>query len=361
MISNKHYLDETVFEAEKNYMLNNSWILAAHSNELQKKNDFVTINYLGKKIFIQNFGDTIKAFDNICLHRFYTIHAETHGNRLPICNYHLWSYDKNGLPAGIQNRKNFAEQSLAGLALQQYEIALCGKFVFVKLNQAFNTPLPQYLGALYQPLQEISQHFGDKIADYYLKHECNWKLIAENVLECYHCKSVHENSFAKMGFGFLPPTEEVYAGAHSYCNFPNKEGVFNFKVIDKTLKSRTLQFDGYKHFYIFPNAFITSVKGYGFYLGFLFPESSTITDLRVRNFTPGFQEPLSEGFKNILEFMNDGQNSSLATVLKEDKSITETIQKNLTVYENKSPLFGDEERRINQFYDFYNQAISPSQ
>ncbi len=358
MISNKYYLDPAIFELEKNYILSSSWLLVGHQGELAKKNDFLTISYLGKKIFIQNFGDSIRAFDNICLHRFYTIHTETHGNRLPVCGYHLWTYDKDGIPAGIHNKKKFSEESVSQLQLAEYEVALCGAFVFIKTDKANPQSLQEYLGLLYEPVQVISQHFGNKIADYPLPHQCNWKLLVENVLECYHCKSVHENSFAKMGFGYLPPAEAVAYQAHSYCNFPAKEGVGNFKIIEKTLRHRTLKFEGYKHFYIFPNAFITSVQGYGFYLGFLTPESPETSVLRVKNFSPAFEVPLTDSFNNMLDFINTSQNSTLDTVLNEDKAITEAIQKNLAACSSKSPIFGEEEFRINDFYSFYTNKIS---
>lgn len=357
MISNQYYLDPSVFEKEKNFILSSTWLLVGHQSELENKNDFLTINYLGKKIFIQNFGDEIKAFDNVCVHRFATIHLETHGNRLPVCSYHLWTYDKNGKPVGIHNKKKFDEDSINGLALQEYEVALCGAFVFIKPGKANNQTLPEYLGEMYGNIEMISQHFGGKLSDYSIPHQCNWKLLVENVLECYHCKSVHENSFAKMGFGYLPPAEAASFNAHSYCNFPAKEGIANFKIIEKTLRNRTLKFEGYKHFYVFPNTFIASVQGYGFYMACLVPESPETSVIRVKNFNPRFNIPVTDNFSNILDFINENQKTIVDTLLYEDKAVTENIQQNLAACSSMSPVFGDDEFRIKEFYNYYTSKI----
>ena len=52
---------------------------------------------------------------------------------------------------------------------------------------------------MYQKLDWFSYFLGNNTIDYNIVHKGNWKLLLENVLECYHYASVHETSFAKMG------------------------------------------------------------------------------------------------------------------------------------------------------------------
>jgi hypothetical protein len=44
--------------------------------------------------------------------------------------------------------------------------------------------------------------------------------------------------------------------------------------------------------------------------------------------------------------------------LNEDKKIVESIQSNLAFVENLKPIFGTEEFRINEFYDYLKKIIN---
>lgn len=358
MMKNLNYIDESAYLKEKSLFLDESWILVAHKNELLNNNDFVTFEYFGNKIFIQNFNNTIKSFQNVCLHRFNTIHEESSGNRVSSCLYHNWTYGKKGNVVGLMCRNSFEKEDIDELKLKEYEVGYCGEFVFIKLNSQLQVSLEQYLGNMFSPLQEISEHFGFKTIDYNIEHIVNWKLLVENVLECYHCSSVHENSFAKMGFGSITPNKFDFFDAHSWCEFPKDENIKQNKIIEKSLSTRTFKTQGYLHFYIYPNAFISSVEGKGFYFGFMLPESSSKTNLRVRYFSPKFEEKLKDSEQNIVDFINISANESLDLVLNEDKKILENIQSNLSSFKESSPIFGKEEFRILKFYEYFNEKIS---
>lgn len=351
-LNNLSYIDQSYFEKESNKFRANCWILVAHKNELQNSNDFITFDYLGVKVFVQNFNGIIKAFQNICLHRFNTIHVEPCGNRVSSCLYHNWTYNKDGKVVGLSCRNSFDKAEVKELALDEFQVEFCGDFVFVKLEKDNEETLNSYLGNIFEPLSNISIHFGDKNTDYKIPHNANWKLLIENVLECYHCSSIHENSFAKMGYGFGSPTEFDFYDAHSWCMFPKATDVKENKIIEKTLEDRTFKSEGYLHFYIYPNAFVSTVEGKGFYLGFLLPESPSKSNLRVRYFAPKLKSEISESKRNILDFINNSSLDSLDLVLNEDKKIVENIQPNLNSVKELSPIFGDEEFRIINFYRY---------
>lgn len=328
-----------------------------HVQELKNNYDFLTFNYLGQNIFIQNFKGEIKAFQNICLHRFNDIHKEPYGNRVATCLYHYWTYNKKGQVIGMSCKNSFEEDKIKKLELKEFEVQSCGEFIFIKLNSENKITLSEFLGDLYKNIEEFSKHFSSKSIDYNIEHNCNWKLLVENVLECYHCASVHDNSFAKMGYGFIKPEKFGIFKEHSWCEFPKKGIYKEKKIIEDMFNSRTLKIDGYLHFYIYPNAFISSVEGKGFYLGFLFPESVDKTNLRVRYFLPKIEKKLSESDKNIFDFIISSSHDSLNLVLNEDKNIIEGIQKNLNILKDHSPIFGNEEFRINSFYNNFAQKV----
>ena len=357
-LSNKYYNNDKTFELESKVIKNDSWILVGHNSEFLKNNDFISFEYFGEKIFIQNYKGEIKAFQNICLHRFNEIHNVEFGNRVSSCLYHCWTYNKEGKVTGMSCKSSFDSDLINNLKLKEFQVQKCGEFIFINLNGSNEISLQTYLGQLYNKLEAFSYHFGTKTIDYKLEHKANWKLLVENVLECYHCLSVHDNSFAKMGYGFAKPNSFDFYNAHSWCEFPKKEGIKENKKIEEILSRRTLKTQGYLHFYIYPNAFISSVEGKGFYMGFLFPSSFNQTTLRIRYYCPILENTLSDSNQNIFDFVMHSSHDSLSIVLNEDKKIVESIQSNLASVENLKPIFGNEEFRINKFYDYFKEILN---
>jgi phenylpropionate dioxygenase-like ring-hydroxylating dioxygenase large terminal subunit len=351
------YIDKDIFEFEKE-LFGEYWILAAHKNELKENNDFVTIKYFDKSIFIQNYNGVLKCYENICLHRFNNIHSEDCGNRSSTCLYHHWLYNENGRVSGIKCVDSFENSDkIKQMKLREFELACCGDFVFVNLSKN-TTSLRSFLGEFYDEIDKFSNNFSFKITDYFKPHSANWKILIENVLECYHCSSVHQNTFAKMGYGFsTPKTINLYDG-HSYCEFPKSVNVKQNKVLENVLKNRSFKTEGYLHYFIFPNTFISTVEGKGFYFGTLNPLKLDQTDLRVRYFSSKFEDVQSDNDLNLINIFNESSIKSLDLILDEDKYILENIQKNIHRRPELEPIFGKEEYRIIEFYKFYFQHLN---
>ncbi|WP_044564337.1 Rieske 2Fe-2S domain-containing protein [Azospirillum sp. B4] len=52
-------------------------------------------------VVAQNFQGALKAFRNVCSHRYALIHDQPCGRGLLRCPYHGWVYDAAGVPIGI--------------------------------------------------------------------------------------------------------------------------------------------------------------------------------------------------------------------------------------------------------------------
>src|SRR5690606_29503708 len=96
----------------------------------------------------------------------------------------------------------------------------------------------------------------------HVKHQANWKLLVENVLECYHCASVHPETFITgLGVGRKPISNvEMSAQGHSSSHFPRtpiKREALRKKIISH-LDDRGLTHNSFYHIHIFPNLFISS-------------------------------------------------------------------------------------------------------
>jgi phenylpropionate dioxygenase-like ring-hydroxylating dioxygenase large terminal subunit len=352
-IPSAYYWSDEVFWNEYERLYKSSWVFAGFTSELKENRDFLTFDFFNHSIVVQNFDGEIKAFQNVCTHRFNKIQHEAFGNRPLLCNYHFWGFDKNGYPKSVPRKASFelSEQELECLKLKQYEVEVCGKFLFINLGQAEPT-LHEFLGEYAQQLEEISTFIGDRFSWNEVPHQANWKLLIENVLECYHCSSVHSNSFFKMGYGQRSPENISVLEAHSSCDFPKAETAINGKrnKIMDYLEERPLKHNSYKHFFIFPNLVFSSTEGLTFYFGQLLPKTATETVLRTRIFDSvlnGAKIPAS-----VHSFFQEQSATISNSLLIEDKDVVETVQKGIMQVDQYAYL-GNEEVRIRAFHETY--------
>jgi phenylpropionate dioxygenase-like ring-hydroxylating dioxygenase large terminal subunit len=350
-----NYYSDAVFEQEIGKVFRNGYLFAALSSELQNDRDFVCVEHAGLSLVVQNFKGTLKAFQNICTHRFNRIQTEDRGNRPLTCRYHGWTFDQTGFPAGLPKRQQYLTGNESAdrerLCLAGYQIETCGKFVFVRVGDTQQT-LREYLGEFWPVLEEISPHIGAEIHQCTVRHAANWKLLVENVLECYHCSTVHPKTFVPLGVGKLPIADVLISGDHSSSHFPrvDEQREHLRQRYLSHLKSRGFSHNSFYHIYIFPNLFISSGEGLSFYVGHAHPEAADATQLRMRIFEPAVE--LSAKHRIRQDAINEGTVSTSLALVEEDRAILENIQKGLALTE-KPGAIGEEEVRIAAFMERY--------
>jgi len=366
MLEKRYYYDENHFQIENEVIFSQGWVFACMADEVNGNNDFVTLDISGEPVVIQNFKGEIRAFQNICSHRFNKIQTEEFGKRPLTCGYHCWSFDKEGIPFFVPKKELF-EEFKAGKAisndfcLKRFELEICGKFVFIKLDNTVTLSLADHLGTYYNILSDLSNHIGTNIHRGSVTHQANWKILVENVLECYHCSVVHKDTlYGKLGVGSLALDDVFYSEAHSSCHFPKRdvkklEG--KKRKLLSFLDNRELKHNSFYHIFIFPNLFVSSTEGASFYVGQLFPANPDHTDLKIRFFEPNIN------YENVSPVLRDAlaeESVKLGyAIIEEDKTILENIQKG--VRRAKSPgIINEEEVRIKYFFDKYKRLIEHS-
>lgn len=354
-IPKKYYFDSALEKEEFDKIFYTSWIFIGMDDELKNHNDFLTIDIFSNSIVIQNFKGEISAFQNVCAHRFKRIQTEAFGNRNFSCKYHGWTYNAEGKATGVPQKQTFDSEKLACVKLKKYKVESCGKFVFINLNQDDTETLSDFLGSFYNELIDLSNHIGNQISKQDIVHQCNWKLLVENVLEGYHCPLIHQQTLIQSGYCTITADDVFFENRHSKFNLPKQENNFNSKKSKlKFLSNRTLKHDSFKHFYIFPTLLISSTEGYFFYVGNLLPTNSQTTNLRTRFYEPKFNNE-SENEKPFLQkaFYDAGVEAAV-TVLLEDKEMVESCQKGiLEVSLLEGILSNQEEIRLKKFHEVY--------
>ena len=360
MIPKHHYYDPAIFDLEMEKIFFKSWIFACMTDDVANPNDFITFEIGGRPIVIQNFNGQLSAFDNICSHRFSKIQIEEKGNRSFFCPYHGWAYNKEGSLAGIPKKKTFDfPEDTTCFHLKKHKLEVCGRFVFINMNNEDNNGLADFLGVFYSYILNISEHLGSIRYSNNIPHKANWKLLIENVLEGYHCLLVHPETLYKSGFCNTPSENLVFDNGHSKWDSPKKNSEFVQKKQTKLsfLDNRTLIHDSFHHIFTQPNLFFSSTEGQTFYIGQNIPISATQSLLRIWFFNPLFITPIADAKTSFFEaFMSLGVESGIK-VIKEDKHILENIQNSIP-YANSSGILSKEELRITDFFTHYNKIIN---
>jgi len=194
------YTDPAVLQLEQERIFRRCWQYAGHAGDVAEAGSF-TATRVGHVpvVLVRDDEGTLRAFVNVCRHRG-SIVCEGSGRRATLqCPYHAWTYGLDGrlLSAPRSEREGGIETEELGLLPLRLET--WGPFLFV--NPDDDAP----------PLSEILEDVPERIAAAGIdvnalrflsraesEIDANWKICAENFLECYHCPTAHPGFSAVM-------------------------------------------------------------------------------------------------------------------------------------------------------------------
>ena len=205
------YLDQDIFNAEIDAIWKKFWLFAGTIAEIPKPGDYFLYKVQNDSIIIirGNKGE-VYAHYNTCRHRGSLICLEEKG-RAPklVCPYHQWVYDKDGSLVNARLMPDDFDKSDHGLHPVKVEVT--GGFIFISLSD--NPPDFKKVADDYFPFLSPYKLENAKVAfktTYELR--TNWKLVAENFRECYHCGPAHpEYCSAVIGANMKESATEVHA------------------------------------------------------------------------------------------------------------------------------------------------------
>jgi phenylpropionate dioxygenase-like ring-hydroxylating dioxygenase large terminal subunit len=359
LVPKRAYFSDDVLREEVSRLFAGSWLFVGTTAELAENHSFVTLDLPGVAVVVQNFKGELRAFQNACTHRFNRIQTQERGSRPLQCGYHAWTFDQSGFPAGRPKRDQFPSETPASrerLCLPRYRVETWGCFVFVDVSGAA-PPLGDFLGEVGDPLKTLGAAIGHEIQYTSYPHACNWKLLVENVLECYHCAAVHPETFIEgLGVGRQQIRDIVVDGGHSSCHFPRteiKREKLRRKVLSH-LSEREYAHDSFFHIFVSPNLFVSSTEGVTFYIGQALPVDARHAVLRTRIYEP--RASLSAGGRARQDLLNAQSVTMVERVIAEDRAILEAVQRGVEV-SSKPGILGADEVRIAAFFAHYRQRM----
>ena len=215
------YWDPEVWSLEQTRIFGRSWQYVGHAGMAARAGDFFTARAGRIPVVVTHAGDgETRAFVNVCRHRG-SIVAEGAGNRKALqCPYHAWTYGLDGRLRAAPR----ADFELDGIGLEPVRLERWGPFLFVNPDADAET-LWDWLGPVPAQVEEL----GLDVDSLQFHHRsewsvaANWKVVAENFLECYHCALAHPGFSALVDVS--PDAYRLEAGRlHSTQIGPARDG-----------------------------------------------------------------------------------------------------------------------------------------
>jgi carnitine monooxygenase subunit len=189
------YIDQTVFEREREAIHFRNWHYAGGIQELAKPGDYVTARILDQTIIVIRGKDQeIRGFYNVCQHRAHELLRGRGRVNMITCPYHAWTYAVDGRFNGARGTAllpNF-ENSAFNLKPVRVEV-FAEKWIFFNLNPDA-APLAEIAAGLAEDIAGNVPGFDQlEVAPGLVTAEiqANWKVTVDNYLECYHCRTAH--------------------------------------------------------------------------------------------------------------------------------------------------------------------------
>jgi benzoate/toluate 1,2-dioxygenase subunit alpha len=201
------FLRPDLFDLEMRLLFESGWVFLAHTSQIAKPHDYLTVIVGRHPLVIMRDGDgRIGAFFNSCRHKGAQVCHHRRGNaRVHVCQYHSWSYDSTGRSLAIKARAQGGysaafDQDSHGLQ----PIAALGEyrgFLFGSLGKP-SLDLDQHLGDIRHLLDLVVDQSPDGIelvpGDVRYSFRANWKFQLENTVDAYHFASTHASYLGVM-------------------------------------------------------------------------------------------------------------------------------------------------------------------
>ena len=220
------YVGDEVWNEERPRIWFGQWVLVGRDHDLAEPGDRLVVDVAGESVIVARDHDgVLHGFYNVCRHRG----AELVDTTGPACGsfgaaiqcpYHAWTY---GLDGALRRAPFLTGDQLPDVALHPVGVDTWGGFLFVHLSPDNATALADQLGEIparvaNYPLTELRRGltFTYEVA-------ANWKIIAENYNECYHCGPVHPTLCE------LVPAFRKGGGGLEWANgIPHRDGAWTF-------------------------------------------------------------------------------------------------------------------------------------
>ncbi|MBT7259269.1 aromatic ring-hydroxylating dioxygenase subunit alpha [SAR92 clade bacterium H231] len=328
-----NYYSQERFDAEI-AMLKRLPVAYCPSAALPDKGSYIARSSAGTPlVVVRGLDGVVRAFINACRHRGMQVASGRGCSRAFVCPYHAWTYNLEGNLKHIPGQEGFPGVDPEQHGLVEVSAREKGGIVYVMQKGEITEDMLEDCLDYFSPEQQMFE--TEEMVD-----EANWKILNETLMEGYHIKSLHSETFYPYGLDNINLVE-IY-GANSRVTYP-------FRRIEKMrdVAPDQRRIDGLvtSVYLVFPTASV-SVLSKHTNLAILEPLSPTssrwVLYRMVNRAVDGKDIPLEEAQRDALFVGDSGQ--------IEDREAARAIQQSVSSNGNTHFTFGHFESAIVNFH-----------
>lgn len=198
MLPREAYVDPAVFEWEQANIFS-GWICVGHASDLVGTGAQRAVGSGANSVLLVRDdsagGDTVRAFANACRHRGHELLAcgATAKRRNIVCPYHSWGYRLDGRlrnAPGFTDADGFEGFDANDFGLTELRLTNWHGWLFVDPSGT-DVDFATHVAGLEEVVGPYRPEDLTIVARHSYELATNWKVIAENYQECYHCSTIH--------------------------------------------------------------------------------------------------------------------------------------------------------------------------
>jgi Rieske 2Fe-2S family protein len=195
------YVDKHAFERERERVLFRSWFCVGRVDELglDSPGRLAVVDVVGESVLLTRDRDgALHAAYNVCRHRGSQLVPTPPGGTPRGCDtaalrcpYHSWTYDLAGRLLKAPHTDDVDEFDSTQFGLHPVGVQTWGGFAFVHLTP---TEASDFAGEIAAFADRLQRYPLDRLISglsFSYDVAANYKVLAENYNECYHCGPVH--------------------------------------------------------------------------------------------------------------------------------------------------------------------------
>ncbi|OBH05488.1 (2Fe-2S)-binding protein [Mycobacterium sp. E2699] len=322
--------------------------LVGYVSELPGPGAYCTKTVLGRSILLtRTSAGSVKAFDNLCLHRQSQVVTGCGTAKRFTCPYHAWTYDNNGRLVALPGREGFPDVAIESDGLTELPATEYAGFLWVAMDPGAHLDVAAHLGPLADELDSWGIGRWSPLGEKVLDCPINWKLAVDTFSENYHFATVHRQTFATIARSNCTVFDSY--GLHHRLIFP----LNTIQELDGVPEERWDPLHNMVVIYaLFPNIVLSVTIANG-ELFRIYPADRPGRSVTVhQNSTPLdlSDESVAAGAQAVFDYAH-------ATVRDEDYRLVEGLQTNLESGVRDHLLFGRNEPGLQHRHLSWAQAL----
>jgi Rieske 2Fe-2S family protein len=200
MLPAEAYTSDDVLAWERRHLYAGSWTCLGRVADLFPADGALTQRAVmvgDVSCLVVRHADGLRMFANTCRHRGHELLPDggTSTKRSVLCPYHAWTYDLSGRLKGAPGFREVASFSFDEHGLVELPLTVWNGWAFGHALHPLGAPEVPAFERHVGDLTRLLAPYGIEdlvVADRHTYEvAANWKVIAENYHECYHCPMIH--------------------------------------------------------------------------------------------------------------------------------------------------------------------------